>query len=394
MKVLVLAPHAYYVDRGTPIDVDLLLRMLSARGDIVDAVVYPEGEDRPYPHLTIHRSWAPSWARRTGPGFSFKKLVCDVFLFWTALRLMRRYRYDVVHAGEEAVFFAMLFKRLFGVPYVYDMDSSIAQQMVEKHGFLRPLAGFFNACERRGVRGAIAVAPVCNALADLAREHGAARVVTLHDISQQSDEDFTSDGSVRRRYDLRGPVFMYVGNLERYQGVDLLLEAFAIAVKRGIRADLVIAGGTDEHIAAYRDKAANLGVADETRFIGRWPAKDLAKLLAEADVLAAPRIKGINTPMKVFPYMHSGKAVLVTRLPTHTQVLDDTVAMLAPADPEGFADAIAQLAGDATLRERLGAAGRAFVHRNHTLSAHGRRVDELYDGIRTELDRRSGAATR
>src|SRR5690606_28114812 len=124
MRILMLAPHAFYVDRGTPIDVDLLLRILSERGDIVDAVVYPEGEDRRYPNVTLHRPWAPRWARKTGPGFSLKKLVCDVFLFFRALRLLRENRYDVIHAGEEAIFFALLFKRLFGVPCIYDMDSS------------------------------------------------------------------------------------------------------------------------------------------------------------------------------------------------------------------------------------------------------------------------------
>lgn len=42
-------------------------------------------------------------------------------------------------------------------------------------------------------------------------------------------------------------------------------------------------------------------------FFGPKPLKKLDHYLADADILVAPRIKGVNTPMKIFPYMHSGK---------------------------------------------------------------------------------------
>lgn len=135
-----------------------------------------------------------------------------------------------------------------------------------------------------------------------------------------------------------------------------------------------------------------LGVEHHATFLGPWPAKDLGSLLAEADVLVAPRTKGINTPMKVFPYMHSGKAVLLTKLPTHTQLLDGTQAYLAEPTPLGFARAIGELTGDAALRERLGRAGRAFVEANHTFPAHQRRVDRLYAHVGERVKANSAAA--
>ena len=89
--------------------------------------------------------------------------------------------------------------------------------------------------------------------------------------------------------------------------------------------------------------------------------------------------------MKVFPYMHSGRAVLVTALPTHTQILNDSVCELAPADPKAFADAIVRLARDEERRQKLGAAGRHFVQTHHIFPAHQRRVDELYSYVEAEL---------
>lgn len=392
LRVLCLAPHDYYVDRGTPIDVDVLVRALTARGHRVDLLVYDHGEERAYPGLTIVRARAPKGLGSIGPGFSLRKLVADGFLAWRAVGLARRNRYDVVHAGEEAVFIAMLLKAVFGVAYVYDMDSSIAQQMVEKMGWLRPVSGVLDWFEARAIRGALACAPVCNALGDLARERGAEHVEVLHDISQIDPDAPVAPAGVRQRLAIFEPVFMYVGNLEAYQGVDLLLEGFALARAGGVGAQLVVAGGSREHIDRYEARAVELGVEHHATFLGPWPAADLGSLLGEADVLVAPRTKGINTPMKIFPYMHSGKAVLLTKLPTHTQLLDGTQAYLAEPTPDGFARAIGELAEDAALRERLGRTGRAFVEANHTFPAHQRRVDRLYAHVGERVKARSAAA--
>jgi hypothetical protein len=98
--------------------------------------------------------------------------------------------------------------------------------------------------------------------------------------------------------------------------------------------------------------------------------------------------------MKVFPFLHSGKAVLVTDLPTHTQILSDRVAALAPADPAGFARVLVALARNAEWRSELGRAGRAFVEAGHTYDAHRVRMDRLYDFVTGDVLRRRAASSR
>lgn len=378
MRILLLAPQPFYIDRGTPIDVDILARALSRQGHEVDLVCYPDGEDRSYTGLRVHRVEGPGFLRGTPPGFTWRKVLLDLSMVATAFGLARRHRYDVVHAGEEAVFIAMLLERVWRIPYVFDMDSSTAQQMVEQLPILGPFAPVFNWVEARAIRGALATAPVCNALADLARERGARHVETLHDISQLRDPNREATGFLKEQLGIEGPIFMYVGNLQPYQGVDLLLEGASVAIGRGTAVHVVIAGGSPENIEKYRRLSDRLGTGDRVHFLGPWPNDRLDELLAEADVLTAPRIKGVNTPMKVFPYMHTGKPVLVTDLITHNQILDSSVAVLAPATPRGFADAIQQLAEDPELRQRIGREGKAFIERNHTFTAHDKRVERLY----------------
>ena len=388
MKVLVLAPHDFYVDRGTPIDVDLLLRALSARGEEVHAAVYDGGEDRAYPGVTLHRPGAPAALHGVGPGFSARKLRADRHHFRLGSRLARELKPDVVHAGEEAVFLAMALKKRHGIPYVYDMDSSISQQLVEKKPALKPFAKAFNALESAAVRGAVACAPVCPALADLAHAAGAERVETLHDVSQLRDPDRVATGWLHAELGLPAdaPLVVYVGNLEAYQGVGLLVESMAaagMAEGPAAAAHAVVVGGGGGAGAreALEERARNLGVAGRVHFAGVFPANRLDEVLAEATVLTAPRTRGINTPQKVFPYLHSGKAVLVTDLPTHSQRLTPAVCRLAAPDPGAFGAALAGLLSDPAERARLGAAGRAFVLAEHTFDAHQRRVDRLYDGV-------------
>ena len=188
------------------------------------------------------------------------------------------------------------------------------------------------------------------------------------------------------RVGIDGPIVMYVGNLEKYQGIDLLIEAFAIVHKHRHDVALVIAGGIPEHVRYYQRLTKRLGIDRAVHFLGPWPVERLGELLAEADILAAPRIKGLNTPMKIFPYLHSGRPVVATDLFTHNQILTPDVAALARPTPDGFAKSLLALAEDVQSRQLLGSAGRKFVETNHTYAAHQDRVNALYDHLESVPD--------
>ena len=183
MRVLVLAPHPFYQERGTPIAVDLLLRALSERGDSVDLLTFHEGADRQYERLRIYRIKPIFPVSGIRPGLSWKKIVCDIHLFFRFTALIRRSRYDVVHAIEEAALMVCLLRPFFSIPFVYDMDSSMTAQIIDKHPVLRFAERPLRLAEAWPVRSATAVVPMCDALAEEARKCGARRVVILRDIS-------------------------------------------------------------------------------------------------------------------------------------------------------------------------------------------------------------------
>lgn len=284
MKILFLAPMPVYQERGSPIAVRMVLEVLSQRGYTVDALVFHEGQDFAFDGMTLRRTPALSFARNIRPGFSWKKLIYDVLLSGMAFRSLLSSRYQLIWAVEEAAFMALVFKVIFRVPYVYDMDSSLAQQMVEKYPALRLLAPILNFFEGLAVRHAEVVVPVCDALAEVCHRHRPQKVTTLYDVPQLQEDGAAVEENLRDTLNIAGTLLMYVGNLEAYQGIDLLLESVALALPQTPDLNLVIVGGEPNAIQHYRQKAASLGLDGQVHLVGPRPVQRLSAYLAQADI--------------------------------------------------------------------------------------------------------------
>ena len=173
------------------------------------------------------------------------------------------------------------------------------------------------------VRRSLGVLTVCAALEDVAHGHAPLTPIGRVEDTTLLAPVWSSNGNHLPAETAGAPVAMYVGNLEHYQGIDLLLEGFRHTLDQMGEARLVIVGGREDDIVRYGQRATALGIDQAVHFLGPKPVSALGDLLREADVLVSPRLKGLNTPMKIYSYLDSGTAVLATRLRTHTQVLDD-----------------------------------------------------------------------
>lgn len=404
LKILLLAPQPFFVQRGTPIATRMLIETLTERGHTVDVIAFAEGEEVSIPGCTISRVPSLPGLKNVPPGFSLKKLVCDAILFpMSAYRLMTR-RYDVIHAIEESAFIAMTLSPLARVPYVYDVDSSIPEQINDKRPLPAWLYKFLMSAERMALRRSAGAVTCCRALETLVRENAPATpVATVEDITMleparhgEEPADVHAHAPVEAQGQAQGklPVIMYVGNLESYQGVDLLIDGLALALKSGAKARVVIIGGTTDHIAAGRKRAAGLGIGNYVTFLGPRPVEMLGPYLRAADIVASPRTQGRNTPMKVYSYLDSGRPLIATRLPTHTQVLDDDIAMLVEPTPQSMADGLIRLLSDKELAQGLAERAGERVRREFSRPAFNRKLIAFYEGvIAAKLKRKDAGVT-
>ncbi len=113
-------------------------------------------------------------------------------------------------------------------------------------------------------------------------------------------------------------------------------------------------------------------------FSGQRPPSELPVFFGLADVLASPRAKGENTPFKVFTYLASGRPLVATRIPTHTQLLDDTTAFLVEPTAAGLASGIqAALDHPEDAAARAGR-GRELVEREYSVERYREKIARAY----------------
>lgn len=377
MKILLLAPQPFFIERGTPIAVKCLVRVLLARGWEVDLLAFHEGQELRYPRLNIVRTPALRWVRNIPPGLSVKKLVCDVFFFFKAAGLVLRNRYDYIHAVEESVFMALFFNIFSGVPFVYDMDSSMSEQIGASHRGLRFILPLLRWFESVALRRALVVLPVCDALDGVARRCGVEKSIILRDPPAFEVNAGLDPAAGRKELAIDGVCFMYIGNLESYQGIDLMLNGFAGALARGVRACLLVVGGGRGDIEKYQAVCRAMRIQDKVRFLGPRPVDSVGDLVALADVLVSPRAAGVNTPMKIYAYLNSGRAILATEILSHTQVLGPETALLVAPDEAAFADGVVRLSADPGLRRSLAARAAEVAAANYSQQAFERTVDSF-----------------
>ena len=376
-----LAPEPFFEPRGTPFSEYHRIRALLELGHTVDLVTYPFGQDVTLPGLRVFRCVRPPFVKDVRIGPSIAKVALDVMLTFTAVRRVLSRRYDVIHSHEEGSFAGIVLAAMTGVPHLYDMHSSLPQQLTNfAFSRSRALRAAFVWMERLVIRRSKVVIVICQHLAETVRAIDASVPVVLIENAPGSGDSPVSGSGAGVRSELGiaagAPIVLYTGTFEAYQGLDLLFQAARHVVAARPDARFVLAGGRPEQITAARADAVRAGVEGAVLFAGQRPAEDIPAFLDAADVLVSPRSTGTNTPLKIYQYLRSGRPIVATRLLTHTQVLDDGVAVLTDATPQGFGAGILSLIDDPARGRAVGERARGLAETKYSYEAYLARTRE------------------
>ena len=375
MRILMIAPEPFFEPRGTPFSEYHRIRALIELGHTVDLVTYPFGRDVTLSGLRVFRCLRPPLMRGIGIGPSWRKIPLDFTLLLTACRRAAVEKYDAVHSHEEGGWFGVILAWFLGIPHLYDMHSSLPQQLTNfAYSRSRVVKATFAWLERFVIRRSRVVIVICPQLEDVVRGIDAAVPAVLIENAPGSG-DAPTDGSglaVRRELgiDPCAPLVLYTGTFEAYQGLDLLFASMRVVLAARPDTRLVLAGGRPDQIEAARRHAAATGIGAATVFAGQRPAEDIPAFLDAADVLVSPRSLGTNTPLKIYQYLRSGRPIIATRLLTHTQVLDDEVAFLTAATPDGFGAGILAALTDPERARAVGARARHLAETKYSYEAY------------------------
>jgi glycosyltransferase involved in cell wall biosynthesis len=210
------------------------------------------------------------------------------------------------------------------------------------------------------------------------------RTLVAHDgIQQERFANMPTQAAARATLGWPSDAFIvgYVGRLQTLamdKGVGTLVEAMRTI--EGV--SLALVGGPDDIAKTLRAHWMSLGL-DEAHFFsaGQVAPGRVALYLSAFDVCAMPHpwtehFAYHTSPIKLFEYMASRRAIVASDLPGWADVIHDGVSALLvpPGDVDRLADAISLLRDDPILRQRLADCAYERVIRDYTWNARAKTI--------------------
>jgi glycosyltransferase involved in cell wall biosynthesis len=154
-------------------------------------------------------------------------------------------------------------------------------------------------------------------------------------------------------------VMMYHGTLTRLYGLDIAIEAFAMAHKEMPGAELWILGGGPEAVS-LESLAREQGLASKVRLFGVISPSDIPAWLSKCDVGILPIRRDVflefASPNKLAEYIIMGKAVVISRLKAIRHYFsEDALAYFEANSATDLAQQMVRVYRDRELRGRLAA---------------------------------------
>ncbi len=354
---------------------------LAGAGHEVHLVTYGQGSQYEAAGVCHHRirRLPGDDAMRSGP--TFVKPLLDLLMAARLCRVIRRHRIDVVHAHNyEAALVALLARLVTGPAVIYHSHNLMNDELPQyfKGRFTKWLAGIAGRLlDCQVPRRADQVIALCH--------WSAARLLACGVEPQRLSvvpPALVDPG--RAAVEAPGEVIGYCGNLDPYQNLGLLLEAFALLRRTHPQARLlIIAHRPDEKFAVRIEAEAGV----ELRLAGSF--EEASAAMTSCRILVLPRREGSGVPIKLVNYLALGRPVVAAGCGAKLLAHGSEALLVADDDAGAMAVAVAGLLEDRARAGRIGACGRLRYERNLTWAAVLPELVRVYDAARAG---RSGKA--
>lgn len=370
MRIALVVAGPFPAFRGSQVLVGHVADGLRSRGHTVELVTYGT-------HL----------AERPGP--SARRVALDALLLGRLVVRVLRERIDVIHAHNyEAAIAGLIAARLTGRPLVYHGHCALADELptyARSARLRRVAASIGRFLDEHVPRRADFCITVTDALSARLRAVGvrADALACIEPVAAPRELRPVSSPSGE-------PLVCYAGNLDGYQNLTFLLDAFGRIRADEPRARLVLVTHADAQAQAARLVAGSL--ADGVEIVQAASYDEVRARLADAAVAVCPRSERSGFPIKLLNYMAEGKAI-VASAGSAKGLVDGLNARVVPdGDIDAFAAAVVGLLRDAPARERLGRTARTSVDNPDLWESVLDRIEAVHHRVTSGRDARPLAA--
>ena len=309
--------------------------------------------------------------------------------------LVRHHRPDILHAHSPVLnaLPALRVGRRHGIPVLYEVRACWEDAAVDhgstREGSLRYRAT--RALETHALRRADAVTVICDGLRREFEGRGIPpeKITVIPNAVDVEAFSFgaAADPSLRESLGLRDAVVLgFVGSFYAYEGLDLLLHAFAqLRPRHPALRVLLVGGGPQEE--ALKTLARTLGIAACVLFTGRVPHAQVQRYYEQIDLLAYPRhsmrLTELVTPLKPLEAMAQGRIFVASDVGGHHELVrhGDTGFLFAAGRADALADAIESALQRRGEWDAMRARGRRFVETQRTWAQSVARYAPVYERL-------------
>jgi hypothetical protein len=299
---------------------------------------------------------------------------------------------DLIHAHSPVLnaLPALWMRMALRLPVVYEMRASWEDAAVDHgtttEGSLRYRLS--RALETFALRRADRITTICEGLRGDITVRGIdpARITVIPNAVDVGNFQFgvAADPALRTHLGLDGCVVLgFAGSFYGYEGLHLLIEAFArLLPQRPLLRLLLIGGGPQD--ATLKAQAAAAGIADKVIFTGRVPHSEVHRYYELIDVLAYPRLPmrltELVTPLKPLEAMAQGRILVASDVGGHRELIrHGETGFLCPAgDAKALATGLLDVLARGAEWPRIRQQARRYVERERTWSHSVARYAEVY----------------
>ncbi len=387
-SIAMVAACPFPANHGTPAAIKEMSEELARRGHSIRVVTYPLSDDIPVTGIEIDRVGHVGWNREVNVGPSYQRLVFDAMLAKKLSRIVRRRKVDVIHAHNyEAMLIGGVVSRLTGVPVIYNAINTMIDEL-PSYNFFRPrvlATGLAKLLDYVVPRMADIIIADTEELRSFIVDQGVQpeRVITIH--SGVRPEMFQGGDGARVRERFRvgdGPLILYTGTFDEFQGLDYLMGAFRIVHEHKPTARLLLLSSTvtRAHRAKYETMARELGYA--SRFsVASSTLDELPDFLAAADVAVVPRPHSPGIPTKLLNYMAAGNAIVSFRRSASILQHGVTAFLVEPVTAASFAEGILTVLDQPTLAQKMRANVKSFVLGRFDWPSIAVKLEAVYENV-------------
>ncbi len=186
---------------------------------------------------------------------------------------------------------------------------------------------------------------------------------------------------IRREFAAEDAYLLLVAaRLHPEKGYEYLFRALAKMKSKLDRPVLLLVAGRGTYEEYYRAQACALGCRDAVRFLGF--RKDVQDLMAAADLVVLPSLAEAFG-LALTEALYLGTPVVASRVGGIPEIVSDGVdgVLVAPADSQALADAIAGLLRNPERRRQMAGAGRQKVWERFRFEDMVRAYEKVYRGL-------------